>query len=195
MALPCNGYYINDKNDSILCTFFVPIDRDVAKPIFIDIQKKIKCKEALTGKTKVLKPKGVLRYGFMYDTTNYVFQRVNFGKKKDSQTFVHKIASGYLSSYEYYAQDLVEMKYINYNAVNMADRYKSQNVAIGVFVNYLMQKNDAPFTLIDGLNFKNSLSYYFSDYPELADKIRKGVYTKKTMSLAIAEYNQVKTIK
>lgn len=191
-AIPCQGYFINDTNDSIACTFYVPIDRDVLKPVYLEVQKKIKCIETLSGKTHVLTCKGIKRYAFSYDETPYVFCRVNFGRKKDSQTFVHKIAGGYLTAFEYFSQDFVEMQYINYRPITGADRYRTQSVAIGVYVNYLLQAQGGPFAFVEGLNFKTAMSDYFSDYPELADKIKKGIYSKKMMGEIVNDYNQHK---
>jgi hypothetical protein len=207
-AIQCEGYYINDNNDSIACEFYVPVELEVSQPLFVEIQKKIKCLDRASSKKHVITTKGVKRYAFIYNNKNYQFWRISFGVKKNSQSFVRIISTGFLTAYEYYSSNNVALQSINYNvaspvssinspsrANNVGNRYNSQSVGIGVYVNFLLQKKGSPLTFVDGLNFKSEMSEYFSDYPELADKVKKGVYTKRMMNEIVTEYNQHQSIK
>lgn len=53
----------------------------------------------------------------------------------------------------------------------------------------LLQKRDGRVTEVPALGFKKILSNFFSDYPDLVDKIKTGDYSQKDLSEIINSYN------
>ncbi len=186
----CKGYYISVNNDSVACTFDIPIDRSVKTPIYLELQKRVVCVQSATGKKLSLAPKKIARYVFDFDSSQVEMKSIPFGRKS-ARIFVKKEVSGYLTIYSYYTENEARPQsgFTYYGAYNSGYGNGMYSVRTGIFQNFLMQKEGGQVVLIDGLNFKAAMSGYFSDVPELAEKIRKGDYTKKMIRSIGNEYN------
>lgn len=185
----CKGYYIGVLNDSVACEFDIPIDRSVKTPIYLELQKRVIC--TVAGRKQNLSPKKVTKFVFEFDSSKVEMCSIPFGRK-DARIFAKKQTSGYLTIYDYYTESEARPQsgYSYYGAYGGGYGNGMYSVRTGIYQNFLMLKSgETKFVLIDGLNFKAAMSGYFSDYPELADKIKKGEYTKKMIRTIGDEYN------
>lgn len=161
-------------------------------PIYLELQKSVIAIVESTQKKQRFKPKQLKKYAFTFDTLDIEFVSIPFGKKNE-KIFAKRSVSGYLSIYEYYSENQVRPQYYGigggistYNGVYVG----GPNYAnIGIYQNFLLQKQIAPMVFIDGLNFKAEMSNYFIDAPEIAAKIKDGIYTKKLIKKIGEEYN------
>ncbi len=188
----CKGYYIALSGDSVACTFEIPTDRSINIPVYLELQKHVVCIDLRNGKKHNFAPKHLNKFVFDFDTTCMQFFSIPFGKK-NAKLFVKKVISGYLTIYEYYTESEARPQdvgiTVGYGGYNSGFGNGMYSVRTGVYQNFLLFKQGENMTLIDGLNFKAALSNYFEDAPELADKIRKGEYTKKMVNTIGEVYN------
>lgn len=186
----CKGYYIGLMNDSIACTFDILIDRKLKTPIYLELQKRVVCVDSEGGKKHSFSPKKIKRFAFDFDTAKVEMHSLPFGRKQ-ARIFAKQEVSGYLSIYDFYTENEARSQ----QGVTIYGGYGNNygngmySVQTGIFQNFLVQKDGGAIGLIDGLNFKAGMASYFEDAPELANKIRKGEYTKKMIRQIGMEYN------
>lgn len=186
---PCKGYYILLNGDSVVCSFDIPTDRSVNQPIFFELQKRVIAIDQLNAKKHSFGPKALKKYVFDFDTLHIEMHSIPFGRK-GKPIFVKNEGVGFLTVYSYYSE--TEARPVD-NGINFGYSPSYGNgmysVRTGIFQNFLMAKPNEKLAYIDGLNFKAAMSNYFADRPDLAEKIKNGIYTKKSIRLITADYN------
>jgi hypothetical protein len=77
--------------------------------------------------------------------------------------------------------------------VNVTQETYEQQSHADVSHSYLMKKNESEAFSVPRVGFKSQAANYFSDYPDLWEKIKKGFYRRSDLEEIVTKYNQWKS--
>lgn len=178
---------IFNKNDTVNVTMNIPIKFFTQEPNYEKLQYKIKYFDS-TGVKKVLRPEDAveIRFTYEYEKIRMLSRQNTLGLgnifSMSSNIFLRIEIDGDLKLFNYYyTQSSPEM----YNA--------STGITTGGYSysveKYILQKGDGELKRPKGLAFKKDMIEYFSDCPELVDKIESKDFRKNDLESIVRFYN------
>jgi hypothetical protein len=157
-GIKVEGFYINNNGDTINTLFLVPEFSD--GPDFVKIQTGIICYDKYFSKSE-LKPDQAKEIFFNIYNTNYKMISIKNDEgiistfRPPNKYFVHLAIDGKVKLYKFY-------------------RYDRQSAFVIIQVtlesNFIFQRQDGKFS---SPSTRKKLAAYFSDCPELSEKIKK----------------------
>jgi hypothetical protein len=186
-ATEAKGYYITLNNDTVYVKFKIPLgffDGDIRHNA---LQSKITYFDSL-GKKQIIRPNGAKGYYFEYLGEKFLFvslkNTIGLWSSLDNTTdyiFLSIKIEGPLRLYSYYYTQSTPGRY---NGSSFSGG--SSSVEEG----YVLQKSGKDIFKPSSLFFKRDMMAYFSDFPELAQKIEKKELKNNNMEEIVKEYNQ-----
>lgn len=161
-------------NDTIDCLIRVRVDPIFDDPI-IEYQQRELIYFDENGNKHKAKPADIDGYRFKYASQEYIMKSVILDlpsqreKKKKQTLFLKQLVDGNLKLYNIYYSNLVFSGFVNEN--------------------YILQDSGGECSAVTNINFKRSMMKYFSDCPQLSNKIKKEEYIYTDIIGVVKYYN------
>lgn len=165
---PMRGYYIDLRGDTTYVIFDIPLH--LKEPYYPMIQTAVKYFDS-TGNVLKLRPRVTKMYCFMFKDTLITMKAYCTDGMGIPNTFFRLLVDGKLRL-------LVEYRYPG----SWPFKYPPNE-------NHFYQKGDNKLLTINPVNFKNQISKYLSEYPELAEKVSNKTYGYRDCEKIAVVYN------
>jgi hypothetical protein len=182
------GYYVTLADDTVKCTFLVPVDLLFQEPKYINLQYKIMYLDTKGEKQKFI-PGQIKAFALFLQQTRITYLSVRRNIEimpslfsNEEHIFLRLNIDGPLRMFKYYVQRQSGGGYSPTMGFSPTVAYTDEN--------FLLQKENGLLTQCRFLHFRKDLSKYLSDYPELSQKILNRDYVKGDIELIVKEYNQ-----
>ena len=149
------------------------------------------------GEPRTYMPDQIKSYAFGYSILETWYESMYFRGDdmwKQKQIFLARPASGPVKLYAYYTRgtsnEVVALNMLGGMAMGMPGT--GGNLSMEMKVYYMLERPGQPMQAVNRMNFKKEGSAYFSDYPELAERISSGKLKKKDIEEVVKEYNEWK---
>lgn len=166
------------ENDTLEVTFKIDVSVLTQAPDFVGMQYKITYYDE-SGNKKILLPESAKEIQFTHETVNVrMLSRLNtlgLGNKLSPQShvFLRLRIDGPLKLFDYYFDASTPANGLSYNADQ-----------------HILQKEGRPLMRPRAISFKKDLTEYFSDCPEMVQKIEnKDFHISRDMFLMVKFYN------
>lgn len=182
------GYFISNKGDTIQVHFRLSVSL-LGEPSYSNLQNKAVYFNQ-QGEKHVLRPAAAREIGFFYknDTVRMLSRFNSIGLPaplfhNDGKVFLKLEADG-------------QVKLFSYKQKSQGG-FGSSGMPVGLgfsyaYERYVLQYGSNPLLQVKGISFRRDMMDFFSDYPELVEKIDQRMYRKENLALIVKEYNHYK---
>lgn len=180
------GYFISNKGDTVQVYFRLSVSLLRGEPSYSRLQNKAVYFNQ-QGEKHVLRPSAAREICIFYknDTVRMLSRFNNIGLPTplfhyDGKVFLKLEADGLVKLFSYKQKS--------------QGGFGSSGLPAGLgfsyaYERYVLQYGSNPLLQVRGISFRRDMMDFFSDYPELVEKIDKRMYRKEHLALIVKEYN------
>ena len=181
------GYIITHEADTLFTLMKVSVGWFSGNPSFNALQSKV-IYYTEDGKKQVLRPADAREVGIIYkgDTTRFLSRPNNLAISTslfhdDGYIFLKLEEDGLVKLFSYEVQN-------HSGGFGAAGAVASAAITYS-YDRYVLQYNKLPLQQVRGISFRRDMMEFFSDCPELVEKIDQRIYRKQDLQKIVKEYN------
>jgi len=187
-AKKIEGYIILNNNETVHVTFLIPFGFLSSEPAYEKLQTRVRYLDRSSKKT-ILKPDDAKEISFSYGG-----QKIRMLSVRDDL----QLSSIFSSQTKIFLKLEIDGKvrlFTSFFTQNSPGMYNaSTGMSTGGYMynveRYVLQKDNSQLERPRGISFRKDMSEFFSDCPELVQKIQKRDFRKGDLELIVKEYNE-----